>query len=532
MSAPPAYAAPEARELERFLEPVVRRLTAAAAGRWFARAVAAAAVGLLAWALATAIVPVPFPLHRLLPWVGAAVAAAGVIAGRLCRPSVLVAARIADRRAGLADRLGTAVDLLGRSGRPVGLARLQIRDALTAAANLDARAVAPLRAPKDAGLAVALCAVLAAWAVFGAGLAVPGTPAGRMVATIRREGRVLVDVGRRLDEAARAGQLPAALRSAPAVQDAGRRLEAPRVGYDDAIGRVRDVVRQLQTAQDNTRRQIDQAMSPGRSDRSGTGAAGNEAARRADQAQRLDAARLALEDLAGALRQGNGSAMSQRELARRLAALSESLDQLGAPSGVRAGVDRARRAADSGRRDAAQAALGDALQDLQGLERMIGDEQALGDARRQVQRSADRIARAAGGGGSAQTAQQSGSDTTSQAAPGANPITPGGEEAPPPPPGPNQGSLPGRGTGPGLGAPMPRLGGTRTQSRLQGLSGPGSTHVREIVGPGRAAPSQRAAVRPPAGVAHEIDRALSQDPLPADYVTLIRRYFDTLGGTP
>ena len=532
MTALSAHTVPEARELERLLAPVARRLAAAAAGRWVARASAAAAAGLLAWALTTAVVPVPFPLLRLLPWVGAAVAAAGIIAARLCRPSLTVAARVADRRAALADRLGTAVDLLGRPQRPSGLARLQIRDALAAAAGLDARAVAPVRVPKETGLAAALCAALAAWAAFGAGLALPGTPAGRMAAAIHREGRVLVDIGRRLDETARAGRLPGALHSAPAVQDAGRRLEAPRVGYDDAMGRVRDVVRQLQTAQDNVRRQIDEATSPGRGARPGTGAAGSEAARRADQAQRLDAARLALEDLAGALRQGSGSAMSQQELARRLAALSESLDQLGAPSGVRAGTERARRAAESGQRGAAQAALGDALQDLQGLERMLGDEQALGDARRQVQRSADRIAQAAGGGGSAQSAQQSGSGTTSQAAPGSNPVTPGGEESAPPPPGPNQGSLAGRGSGPGLGGPTARLGGTRTQSRVQGLPGPGSTHLREIVGPGRAAPSQRPAVPPPAGVAHEIDRALSQDPPPADYVTLIRRYFDTLGGTP
>jgi hypothetical protein len=353
-----------------------------------------------------------------------------------------------------------------------------------------------------------------------------------MAAAIHREGRVLVDVGRRLDETGRTGRLPEALRAAPAVRDAGRRLEAPRVGWDDAMGQVREVVRQLQAAQDSVRRQIDQAMSPGRAGRPGTGTPDTTSARRADQAQRLDAARLALEDLAGALGQGTGSGMSADELARRLRALSQSLDQLGAPPGVRAGVDRARRAAESGQRGASSAAVGEALQDLQGLERMLGDEQALGDARRQVQRSADRLAQAARGGGSAQSAQQTGPDTSSQAAPGSNPPTPGSDETAPPPPGPNQGSLPGRGAGGSLGAPTPRLGGTRTQSRLQGLPGPGSTHVREIVGPGRAAPAQRAAAQPPADVAHEIDRALSQDPLPPDYVTLVRRYFDSRGGAP
>jgi len=522
----------EARELQRLLQPVVRRLALAGAARWLARAAAAAASGLLAWALVTAVVPVPFPLTRMLPWVAAALVAGSVAAARWYRPPLLTAARVADRRAGLADRLGTAVDLLARTERPAGLARLQIHDALSAAAGLEPRAVAPIRAPRDAWLPLALCLALCAWWWLGAGLAVPGTPAGRMAATIHREGRALVDVGRRLDETGRAEHLPEALRTAPAVQDAGRRLEAPRVGWDDAMGQVREVVRQLQAAQDNVRRQIDEAMAPGRAGRPGAGKPDSAAARRADQAQRLDAARLAMEDLAGALRQGTGGGMSADELARRLRALSESLDQLGAPPGVRAGVDRARRAAEGGQRGASSAALGEALQDLQGLERMLGDEQALGDARRQVQRSADRIAHAARGGGSAQSAQPAGPDTTSQAASGSNPPTPGTDETAPPPPGPNQGSLAGRGTGGNLGAPTPRLGGTRTQSRLQGLPGPGSTHVREIVGPGRAAPAQHVAAPPPPDVAHEIDRALSQDPLPPGYVTLVRRYFDSRGGAP
>lgn len=524
--------ASEARELHRLLQPVVRRLAIAAAGRLLVRAIIAAASGLLAWALVTAVVPVAFPLPRMIPWIAAALVLGAAAAARWCRPPLLVAARVADRRAGLADRLGTAVDLLARAGRPAGLAQWQVRDALSAASVLEPRAVAPIRLPKDAWLALLLCLALAGWARFGAGLAVPGTPAGRMLATIHREGRTLIDVGRRLDDTGRAGRLPEALRAAPAVQEAGRRLEAPRVGWDDAMGQVREVVRQLQAAQDSVRRRIDETMSGGRAGRPGTRAPEGPAGRQADQAQRIEAARLALEELAGALREGTGTGMSAEELARRLRALSDSLDQLGAPPGVRAGVDRARRAAEGGQRGASSAALGDALQDLQGLERMLGDEQVLGDARQQAQRSAERIARAGRGGGSAQSAQQAGPDVSPPTASGSNPVTPGGDETTPPPPGPNQGSRPGRGTGGNLGVPTPRLGGTRAESRLQGLPGPGSTHVREIVGPGHAAPAQRAAGRPPEDVAHEIDRALSQAPLPPAYLTLVRRYFDTPGGAP
>jgi hypothetical protein len=287
-------------------------------------------------------------------------------------------------------------------------------------------------------------------------------------------------------------------------------------------------VRQLQAAQDSVRRKINQATTGGR-ERPGTGASGTPAARPTGDAQRIEAARLALNDLAAAL--GPGTGMSAHELARRLRALSESLDQVGAPPGVRAGVERARRAAESGQRGPSAAAMAEALQELQGIERMLGDEQTLGDAKRQVQQSAERIAQRGRAAGSAQSAQQGPPEPSQPTASGPNPPA-AGDDATAPPPGPNQGSLPGRGTGGTLGAPTPRLGGSRTQSRLEGLPGPGTTQVREIVGPGRAAPAQRAAARPPADVAHEIDRALSQDPPPPSYLTLVRRYFEVAGGAP
>jgi hypothetical protein len=519
----------EARALEELLRPIVRRLTAAAGGRVLARAVIGVAGVLLLWALTTAVVPLPFPLGRLAPVLAAALAGAVIAGARLGRPSLLAAARLADRRAGLQDRLGTAVDLLSRPGHPNGIAQLQIRDAVRTAAAVEPAVVAPIRASKEAWVAAALCLALVAWARFGAGLTIPGTPAGRVSEVIHREGRVLVDIGRRLDETGRAGRLPEAQRAAPGVEEAGRRLEAPRAGWDEAVAQVRDVARQLQQAQDNLRRRLDQALAGKPPARPSVGIPGTSPAS-GDRAQRIEAARAALEDLAGALRAGGGR-MSSAELARRLRALSDSLDQMGAPPTVRSGVDRARRAAEQGQPGASAAAMADTIQDLRGLERMMGDEQALGDAKRRVERSGERLARAGRGSGTAQPAPQAGRETSAPTAAGPTPPEPGPNGVTPPP-GPNQGSRPGQGTVDHRGPATPRLAGTHVPSRLVGLPGTGSTHLREIAAPGRAEQARRAAGRPPAGVAHELDRALSQDPLPPSYLTLVRRYFDTQGGAP
>ena len=99
---------------------VRQRLGLAAAIRLVVRSSAGAAVLLLAWALATMIVPLPLPLTAV-----AAVAAGGALEALFgltwaLRPSTLAAARVADRRFGLADRLSTALELLAAPSRGVG----------------------------------------------------------------------------------------------------------------------------------------------------------------------------------------------------------------------------------------------------------------------------------------------------------------------------------------------------------------------------------------------------------------------------
>jgi hypothetical protein len=163
------------------------------------------------------------------------------------------------------------------------------------------------------------------------------------------------------------------------------------------------------------------------------------------------------------------------------------------------------------------------------MDRMLGDEQAVGDARRQVERSAERVAKGGPIGSDRKAAGEAPSESSSQPqAPGPNPLGPGSEAAAPPPPGPNQGSKPGQGVGGRTGRPTPRLGGTRVEQHLAGREGAGSMITRELVAPGRAAAPALPAVRLPADVAHQNDRALEQDALPPAYRSLVREYFQEL----
>jgi len=517
---------PETQVLYDFVRRVRQRLGLAAALRTVARSSAGVALLILAWALTTMIVPLPFPLSAV-----AAAVAGGVLAALLglswaLRPSPLAAAKVADGRFGLADRLSTALELLSAPSRGEGLARLQIADALEHAQGLAARDAAPIAVPREAWLAIGAGLAIVLWAHFLQGWSLPGLPAARTAAMIHAEGRALMEVGRQLESTARARSLPEARRVAPRLQDLGRRLQGPRVSRQVALGLLRETEREIQDAQAHVDRRLSGA---------GPGVArGTNPARLAPTAptdpSRLHEAIRELEALTGQLH-SDSTPQAREDLAERLRNLSQSLEQMGAPAASRQNLAAARREVEEGRTGGASPALGDALQDLQSLERMFGDEQSLGEAKRQLQQSADRIAQ----GGSAKantkvTAQQAPEPTVPPTSPGPNPIAGTSEDGTPPPPGPNQGSLPGQGRGPTMGAPTPRLGGSRVEEHLAGRQGEGTSTTRDLLAPGRAGVSQLPAQSVPADVAHQNDRALSRDPLPAAYLTIIRRYFETLGG--
>lgn len=519
----------EARGLEAVLQRIALRSGIQAAVRALARAAALGSAGLLLWALATFALPLPLPLRPVaLAGAGALAAAFPLLVWRF-RPSVLAAARLADRRLGLADRIGTAVDLLRGPQPPAGLARLQVADALARARALAPREVAPVRAPAEAWAAAGGCALLVVWAQFLAGWSLPWTPAARTLAVIHDQGRALEEMGRRLEAAARARGLPETRRAAPQVEDLGRRLRAPRIGRDEAATLLREAGRRLDAARQMVERRLLAALPQGAPGPDARAAAPSESG-----AQRLAALEEVLRQLRAVTGQlGAGGAPADRaDLSRRLAALSESLDRIGAPA-ARRSVEAARRDTERGQASAA-GALGDALQDLQAIERMLGDDQALGEAGRQVRRSSQKIAESArlGAGADWETSRGRAAATPPQA-PGPNPPGPGAsEDSPPPPPGPNQGSLPGQGTAPHLGAPAPRLGAARVPVRVPAIPGEGPSALKEITGPGQPGAPRLPVTRPPAALAREVDRALSHAPLPPAYLTVIRRYFEALAGSP
>ena len=520
--------------LRALLRRIARRSGIAAAGTRTARAAAACGALLVLWALVTSVFPVPFPLPRLAAGAAAALALAFVVLSWRLRPSLAQAAQLADRRAGLADRLSTALELLGRSTPPLGLSRLQIANAMAVSHTVVPRAIVPLRIPREAALAAAACAALFAWAHFLAGWALPASPSARVAAVIRSEGQALAGAGRELQAAARSRGLPETRRMAPQVQALGQRLESSPTDRQQALGLLRDADRQLSAAQQRVEQQLNAAFPPnragGRASQAPAGAGGETAAQRLE---RLNAAMREVRQLTGQMQRG-GSPVDPRQFSTQMQALSDSLDQMNAPVSTQQKVAKARQEAASGHLAAASGTLNDAIADLQDMERMAGDDEMLGEATREVQASASRVADTAPAGGGSDAPPQAGASQTvppPQASGPNAPTQPTDEAGPPAPPGPNQGSLPGRGTGQQLGTPTARLRATRTQVHLPGTQGEGPSAIKEIVAPGQAGASRLPAGRPSPQVSREIDRAMSQAPLPPSYLTLIRQYFETLGGT-
>jgi hypothetical protein len=485
--------------------------------------------GVLLWALLGTVLPVPRPPRPLLWGLGAGLAGAFPLLLLWFRPPARIAARVIDRRLGLADRLSTAVELLDRSVPLSGLERLQVAQAVEVSRGVLPREAAPVRVPRDLWGAAAIVGGALLSAHFLYGWALPGTPAARSVAVIHEEGHVLVEIGRQLGALGRAHALPEARRAASRILELGRRLEGPRLDRMAALGLLRDESRQLQDAQEMTERALI-GVAPAR--RVGSGS--DERLRGPAPRPGVDQVHRAVHDLESLAAQVHSREALARNpgLLQRIRLLSESLDQMSAPQSSRETVARARREMERGHLPEAAAALRDALQQMQRLERMMDDAQALSDAREQVRRSTERITTGSARDTAQQVRRQSSSDSPTSTSPGSAPVEKGASEGPPPPSGPNEGSLPGQGQGRILGTLTTRPGAVRVPQRVEGQESDGGSVVTELTAPGQGGTPRLAGVRPPRDVMHEIDRTPSRDFVPRDYLTIIRKYFEALGSVP
>ncbi|MHB8488638.1 MAG: hypothetical protein ACYDCS_03155 [Candidatus Dormibacteria bacterium] len=154
--------------LEASLRPLVRRARAEAAARWLLMSAAVAAV----WACAVLAAGRVWtlPVVALIAIVSAVLLAAGAVLSVARRPSALIAARTADRRLALAERLATAVTL---NDGVTEIAERQRSDASSVARGLRVREVYPLRNLRWRALAAAASAA----AALTLAMTAPGTAA-------------------------------------------------------------------------------------------------------------------------------------------------------------------------------------------------------------------------------------------------------------------------------------------------------------------------------------------------------------------
>jgi hypothetical protein len=506
-------------EIIGLLARVRRAQTWTQALRWGTVAMFAAAGAALAWTVAGTVLSVTLPpLGVLAGGIGAALLIT-LVRGQLASRRLELVARIADAQMATRERISTAVDLAAGRIPATALADRVMIDAARAARAAAVVRMRP-RAPAAARWAVVVVAIAAAAALLIPGLTLPATPARGTAERIKQEGRRLEQAGRKLQEQARTARAPQARRAAPEVQRLGRELQRQRLDRAAAQARIAALQRQLEAARRRIGERIGEALAPQ------TRPQPPDALFR--QPTDLDRSVRQLRELAARLAEMPVSEGERRDLAQQLSDLAQSGEgRLPAPA--RRQTEEAQRQLGAGNVAGAGEALRQALQELEALEALMSDDQALRRTQRELEQSSDRIARGGAGRGRSDE-ERRGEGPQAQPAPGAQrPQGQGGEEVPAPPEGPHEGSTPGQGKEQSkLGAASPRLEARGERSRVRGQEAPGQLQTSEILGPGRREPA-RTAVRPlsPAAAA-QADEHLARQRIPADLRTLVRRYFDIL----
>lgn len=464
---------------------------------------------------------VPMDLSTPL-MVAVALLGGGVIGlgyGWLRRPSLFEVAVLVDRRLGLRERMATLLELLHTQPSSPFLAPLLV-DALS---RLEAREVArafPVSLPRRTPWLILALAGVLAWELALTGLTIPGTPAYQVVQRIREEGKALEEFARELEQRGKMEVLPETRRLSQKLAELGRRFQGDRLERVEALKRVTQLSRELDTARNRLQERLK--------------AEGIDVEREppADLLRRLDALTRRLQSL----REG-AAPPQEREVGRNLRTLLRSLDKLqqegeGLPPGLLQTLQEARRNLEKGDLQGAAGALESAEETAQALRRLLADEEGLSQARGQLQRSAENIARGGAVQSSAEAQTSSGREggvPPRSRSPGLDQGIPGEQEPTPPSLGPYSGTEPGTGrvvefSGP----PTPRLNTHKTPSQLHGSPGEGQSSWTEVVGKGEESRSLLLPRRTVLGAMREADRYMGRARIPAPFREVVRRYFQEL----
>lgn len=482
--------------------------------------VAGGALGLaLLLSIAGLIVPVPV-IHARDALAAAVVAGLVVTAARglVRHVDPLTASRLLDLSLRLDERVSTALELALAPTSPSRMGARVIADASRRLGGVNLRQVFPRRIPREAWAIPALILLLLAWQGWLRGAVVPGTPAHRTRQAIVREGQRLDRFAQSLQARARVERMPATRRSASQIRDLGVRLQRERVDRAEALARIGELSRQIESA----RQQVAERLESLERSTPSQAAIPPELMRR----QALQRQIRQLQELTTRLQQDPASA--SRDALERLGAITQEGEGT-QPAQVQRQLSNAREQLQRGNAAAAAESLTAALRELEGLDSLLADQEGLQETQQQLQRSQANIA---SGGASPEEGleQPITAQVPTTPVPGElPPSSEAGTEASPPPQGPHEGTEAGTGrVREKPGAPSPRLQAPRTPQRVRGAQGEGEAATSEVLGVGRPGTSRVQALPVSPAIVVQADRAMERARIPARYRAIVRRYFERL----
>lgn len=272
-------------------------------------------------------------------------AVGGIVYGATRRISPMVAAQIADDRAGLKERLSTAVELAHLESRSE-MANAQIADAAQHAQELRPGAVIPWRAPRQWPFFAAAAAVLAA-AIIVPDLPLFQTPQQRLDReAMRTQGVKIQSIAKEIEKRAKKstkGDENAAIarRIALEMKRFGKDQERGRISKKQAMLKMNELTKQLRDAEDRAtggksqksldRVAADLRQAAAKSSQKGNGENAKALQQMAQNLEKrdMDGAKKQLEELAQKMQQGKMSADDARQASDMLEQMAQSMEGSG-----------------------------------------------------------------------------------------------------------------------------------------------------------------------------------------------------------